>query len=347
MSRTATGTVTASAAAAPTRTRAAAGRPAAGRSSRVTRCATSPASSGSLMASAPDGARQPPAAPTRSSAVASSRAGRLAARPVVGVHLDQQRHGLVRGPGRLAPAEGGQQGDEREQHQVVALAYVGALVGQHGGQLGGVQQVQGARADHDGRAQPGQAVGRRGRVVHDQRPRHLGVAVGQQAEQHALALPGPQNRGGRRHQHVDQQGQQHQAGAQADQPGRGERADRRQGAGVLQSAGPAGSARRSPPPSPRPAVPRPIRVPTVARPQPSPMRLPQHDGRRGRPARPARRRPAGPMPGRSPPPSQPVRKRRSWPLSSSGDPRRAPPGPRCSARASAPDTLRTKRASAA
>jgi hypothetical protein len=57
-------------------------------------------------------------------------------RPVVGQHLDQQGHRLVRlgaGPG---PAEGPAQRGERQHHQVVSFTQVSPLMREHRGQFG-------------------------------------------------------------------------------------------------------------------------------------------------------------------------------------------------------------------
>ena len=88
------------------------------------------------------------------------------------------------------------------------------LVGQDGGQLGLVEQVKRARADHDRRAQPRHAVRGGGRMIDDERARDLGVVVREQPEQRPLPVPGPQHGGHRGDQDPAEQGQQQDPGGQ-------------------------------------------------------------------------------------------------------------------------------------
>ena len=114
-----------------------------GTRSRLTRAVSSP----SATASAPGGR-----ALGSRGAEAEQRGGQFPGqqaadtqRAVVGHHLDQQRHrpvGLGDHPG---PWERAAQRGERNQHQVVPGAQVGALVGEDGGELGGGEQVERAR----------------------------------------------------------------------------------------------------------------------------------------------------------------------------------------------------------
>ena len=192
------------------------------------------------------------------------------------------------------------------------LPQVRPLVREHGGELGLVEQVKGARADHDRRAQPGDAVGGRRRVIDDQRAGDLGVTVREQAEQHPLPLPGAQHRGRRRRPGSSR------AARAARRPrsataSRQRRKDRRRA-----SPGPSAVARPSAwPPWWRPdatlgqagaraaplelEAPKPASAPTVARPQPSPSACHSTIATAGRPARPARAPASGARPGRSRP----------------------------------------------
>ena len=125
----------------------------------------------------------------------------------------------MRPPDQAGAGEGLAQGAEREQHQVVPRAYVCPLVGQDRREFRRVEQGQGSRADDDPGADPGHAVRRRGRAVHHERPGHLGVAVGEQAEQDAVPPPGEQDGGGSRQQHPAEQDQQGGACHQEGEPG--------------------------------------------------------------------------------------------------------------------------------
>ena len=95
------------------------------------------------------------------------------------------------------------------------------LVGKNGGKLGLVEQVKRPRADHDRRAQPRHAVRGSRRVIDDQRPWYLRVVVGKQPEQCALAVPGPEHGGHRRHKYPAQQREQQDARDQRNKTQRG------------------------------------------------------------------------------------------------------------------------------
>ncbi len=89
---------------------------------------------------------------------------------------------------------------------------------QHRGQLAPAEQLQGADGQDDLGAQPGQAIGRRGGIVDDQGAGHLRVAVGQQRQQDPLPAPGLQGRHGRGDEDPAQRGEQGQARGQAGEP---------------------------------------------------------------------------------------------------------------------------------
>jgi len=128
----------------------------------------------------------------------------------------------------------------------VPFAQVRTLVCEHGGQFGVAEQGQGAGADHDLGAQAGHAVGGGGGMVKHERARHLGVAVGEQGEQFALAPASVKHRDPGGHQHPAEQREQRQAGAEKGQPDHDqdggalparERPGKRQGAGGEEAAG--------------------------------------------------------------------------------------------------------------
>ena len=174
------------------------------------------AGAASIAASAPEGT-PPPAAPTRSSAVASSRAGRLPQRPVVGVHLDQQRDRALGLPGHRRPSgrpAAALRTAAARGHAARADAPARARARPP---ARGRPAAPASRADHDRRAQAGQAVGGRRRVINDQRAGHLRVAVRQQVQQDALPLPGPQCRRRRGQQDPAQHREQGEPGRQAEQ----------------------------------------------------------------------------------------------------------------------------------
>jgi hypothetical protein len=151
---------------------------------------------------------------------------------IVGHHLHQEGDGPVRLGDHAGPGKGPAQRGERDEHEVVAGAQVGALVLEHGGQFGGSEQVQRADAHDDLRPQAGQAVGRRGREVHDEGTGCLRVAMGEQGEQGPLPAPG-MNHGRERHdEHPPQHGEQGDAGREADDLHDGEQ-ERLLGAGEL------------------------------------------------------------------------------------------------------------------
>ncbi len=68
-----------------------------------------------------------------------------AQRAVVGHHLDQQRDRAVGLGDHPGPGERAAQRGERDQHEIVPGAQVGALVGEDGGELRGGEQVKRAR----------------------------------------------------------------------------------------------------------------------------------------------------------------------------------------------------------
>jgi len=61
---------------------------------------------------------------------------------VVGQHLHQQRDRALGPAGDRGPAEHPQQGGERQQHEIMPFPQMGTLVGEHGGQLGLVEQLR-------------------------------------------------------------------------------------------------------------------------------------------------------------------------------------------------------------
>jgi hypothetical protein len=134
---------------------------------------------------------------------------------IVGHHLHQEGDGPERLRDHAGAGEGPAQRGERDEHQVMAGAQVGALVLKHGGQLSGSEQVQRSDAHDDLRPEAGQAVGRRGGVVHDKGAGCLRVAMGEQGEQLPLPAPGVQHRRERHDEHPPQHGEQGDAGSEA------------------------------------------------------------------------------------------------------------------------------------
>jgi hypothetical protein len=105
----------------------------------------------------------------------------------------------------------------------VSFTQVGSLVREHRRELSRIKQFERTGTDHDGGAQPGHAVRRRGRMVQDQGARHLGVAVGEQRQQRSLTTPGIDDASASGHQHPAQQREQRQSRDQAQPAGRDQR----------------------------------------------------------------------------------------------------------------------------
>jgi hypothetical protein len=85
---------------------------------------------------------------------------------VVRHHLDEQRHGVLGTVGDGEPAQGAVPGLERQQHHVMLLAQVRALVGDDSAQLIGIQQAQQPAREHRGGSGTArQAIGDGGGMV--------------------------------------------------------------------------------------------------------------------------------------------------------------------------------------